>query len=93
MIHLLDDYYVKLDDGTYRLFRLVKGKTKTGQPTETEKIIGYYGTLKNCLKRCASELLEDELKNKVVELNEAMKVLNNIEQKLERIFEREGLND
>lgn len=91
MIHLLDDYYVKLDDGTYRLFRLVKGKTKTGQPTETEKIIGYYGTLKNCLKRCASELLEDEIKNKVVELNEAMKVLNNIEQKLERVFEREGL--
>lgn len=93
MIHLLKDYYVKVDDGTYKLFRLVKGKTKTGQPTETEKVIGYYGSLRNCLRRCASELLEDEIKGRIVELKEAINIINENTMKLEKLFEREGLND
>ena len=91
MMHLLDNYYVKISDGTFALFKLVKGKTRTGEPTETEKIIGYFGTLKACLKRLSVEMLEAKLHGKAVELSEALTTIQNIEERLEKLLEEKGI--
>ena len=37
MIHLLDDYYVSVDGGSYTLLKKVNGKTKNGEPTEKKR--------------------------------------------------------
>lgn len=91
MIHLFENYYVSVDDGTYTLLKKVCGKTKNGEPTERKDVIGYYGSLRHCLKRCASELLESEIEGKIVELKEAINMINENTNRLEKLFEREGM--
>lgn len=91
MIHLLDDYYVSVDGGSYTLLKKVNGKTKNGEPTERKDVIGYYGSLRHCLKRCASELLESEINGRIVELKEAINMINENVNRLEKLFERGGV--
>lgn len=91
MIHLLEDYYISVDGGSYTLLKMVHGETKDGKPTETRKAIGYFGSLRQCLRRCASELMEDEIKGKIIELKEAINMINENVKCLEKLFEREGV--
>ena len=93
MIHLLNDYYVSVENGSYTLLKLIRGTNKNGQPTERKDVIGYYGSLRQCLRRCASELLEDDARGRIVELREAINMINVNTNRLEKLFEREGLND
>lgn len=49
-IELINGYYIEVDALNYTLRQRYEGKTKDGQPKESERVIGYYGKFEEAVR-------------------------------------------
>lgn len=88
MIKLVKGYYIDVDGLSYTLM-LDNGKKrtdkKTGEEVDVCKVISYHTSLENAIKGCIKDLNKRDLSEGVFELNEAVKIVkdnNELMQKL-----------
>lgn len=87
------EYCVDIGPLNYTLKQRYKGKTKDGKPREGERIIGYFGNLRQCIERYIEENQLDKLAGQEMPLvqyvrmveNANKKALNELEDSLRRI--------
>ena len=48
-IELINGYYIEVDALNYTLRQKYEGKTKDGQPKESDRLIGYYGKFEEAI--------------------------------------------
>ena len=89
MIKLIEGFFIKVDGDQYTLIRHKDGKTKTGEPTITTNVYGYYGTIEGCLRRCRDEILAESVKNKVATLSEAIETIRDLNEELKKLISGE----
>ena len=75
MIHIKDNLYLKIDNYNYTLMIDTGRVTKSGDKIYNQK---YYDTLQGIIKASIRVLLEQQMNDKTVELDEALKILKQI---------------
>lgn len=75
MIHIIDNLYLKIDNYNYTLMIDTGRVTKTRDKIYNQK---YYDTLQGVIKASIRVLWEQQINDKTVELNEALKILKQI---------------
>ena len=92
-ITLNSDYFIEIDPLNYTLKQQYSGRTKDGKPRDRERIIGYFGNLRQCIERYIEENQLDKLAGQEMPLvqyvrmveNANKKALNELEDSLRRI--------
>ena len=75
MIHIKDNLYLKIDNYNYTLMVDTGRVTKAGDKIYNQK---YYDTLQGIIKASIRVLWEQQMNDKTVELDEALKILKQI---------------
>ena len=75
MIHIKDNLYLKIDNYNYILMVDTGRVTKSGDKIYNQK---YYDTLQWIIKASIRVLWEQQMNDKTVELDEALKILKQI---------------
>ena len=75
MIHIKDNLYLKIDNYNYTLMIDTGRVTKAGDKIYNQK---YYDTLQGVIKASIIVLWEQQMNDKTVELDEALKILKQI---------------
>ena len=75
MINIKDNLYLKIDNYNYTLMVDTGGVTKAGDKIYNQK---YYDTLQGIIKASIRVLWEQQMSDKTVELDEALKILKQI---------------
>lgn len=88
MIELFDDWVIIADEYSYALCKRRKSKnTKTGKTQYTP--VGYYSGLGEALKRLKGEIAREKLKGGSIRLNEAISVIKEANERVEKLIESE----
>ena len=69
-IELFNDYFIELDELNHTLKKRYMGKTKEGVEKQTEKTIGHYKNVQDCLERIVRLICLDECDGAVISLRE-----------------------
>ena len=80
-ITLDKEYCVDIDPLNYTLKQRYKGKTKDGSSREGERIIGYYGNLRQCVEKYMTENQLDELAGQEMPLVQYVRMVENANKK------------
>ena len=75
MIHIKDNLYLKIDNYNYTLMIDTGRVTKSGDKIYNQK---YYDTPQGAIKASIRVLWEQQMNDKTVELDEALKILKQI---------------
>lgn len=75
MIELIRDYYVDPDPHCYVLRRRGVGTNKKGEMVETEKTIGYYGSVAQAIEGAKNHCLREKLTEDKFTLTEAIRAI------------------
>lgn len=88
MIKLFDDWVIVVDDLSYALARDLGARidSKTGKERKNLKTYGYYGSIAKALKAFSEELVRQELKDNVATLDEAVHVIRESNNKVEKLL-------
>ena len=87
MIELFDNWKIDVDSMSYTLKKVIPGTSKKGEPITREDIRGYYGTLEGALKALGKEMVKDELKDGSYTLTDALNVVREAREKVEKLIE------
>ena len=93
MIHIMDDYYVDIDDNCYIVGKKKKAMRKnpdTGVQEETEvfKQLHYLGSMHSAVQDIAKMYRKDKLSGKEIELDEAIKIIHTADQDMKSVLYR-----
>lgn len=83
MIHVIDDWYIDVDDSQY-----VSGKisySKDGKERLSRK--NYHGNIVGAVQRIEREVKRDGLRNKSIEIKDALNILINCNARFVEILE------
>lgn len=69
-IEIIKDYFVEQDEMNCTLKKRYIGKSKEGQEKQTEKVIGYYKSVQDCVERIVRLIPIDENEDEVISLRE-----------------------
>ena len=69
-IELINDYFIEVDELNHTLKKRYMGKTKEGVEKQTEKTIGHYKNVQDCLERIVRLIPLDENDGAVISLRE-----------------------
>lgn len=75
MIQINEEYFVEVDSYNYTLKRRYPGKNKKDEPIIREKIIGYYGDLKGCLRGVLKDTQSRKFSEDTYTLTDAIRVI------------------
>lgn len=89
MIELFGNWKIDVDSMAYTLKKVVNGTSKKGEPIVREDIKGYYGTFEGALKALGKEIVKDKLKDGPYTLTEALNVVREARETVERLIEQE----
>ena len=89
MIKLIEGFFIKVDGDQYTLIRHKDGKTKTGEPTITTTVYGYFGTIEGCLKKCRDEVFAEAITDKLVTLSEAIETMKDLNEAIKKLIPEE----
>lgn len=84
-IELLDDYFIEVDEMNHTLKQRYKGKTKGGEEKQSERIIGYFPSVKACLEHIVKLIPLDENNGKVISMREYAEAAENAFKKVSEI--------
>lgn len=70
IIELINDYFIEADEMNHTLKKRYTGKTKEGQEKDTEKTIGHYKNVNDCLERLVRLIPLDENDGAVISMRE-----------------------
>lgn len=98
-IALNRDYFIEIDPLNYTLKQQYSGRTKDGKPRAGERVIGYFGNLRQCVERYMAENQLDDLAGQEMPLVQYVRMIENANkkvmcaledslQRIERILER-----
>lgn len=87
MIHIVDDFYVDVDELNYTVCRKSTG-IRNGIEVDVYKPCGYYGTLRGAVKGVVEKNRRKMLAEKEVELVEAIKILKEADDMVENLLYR-----
>lgn len=88
MIHVIDDWYIDVDDYQYILKKdLHRKKTdkKTGKESDEYKVAGYYSSLDKAINGLGKKIILDDLQGRSTELAEACTRIKEQTDRWERI--------
>ena len=69
-IEVIDGYFIEVDELNHTLKKRYKGEDKQGNAKDSEKIIGYFQSVPDCLERIVRLIPLDELDGTVISLRE-----------------------
>ena len=69
-IELIENYFIEVDELNHTLKKRYKGKTKEGVEKQTDKTIGHYKNVQDCLERIVRLIPLDECDGMVISLRE-----------------------
>ena len=69
-IELIKDYFIEVDELNHTLKKRYVGKTNEGVEKQTEKTIGHYKNVQDCLERIVRLICLDECDGEVISLRE-----------------------
>ena len=69
-IELINDYFIEVDELNHTLKKRYMGKTKEGVEKQTEKTIGHYKNVQDCVERLVRLICLDECDGMVISLRE-----------------------
>ena len=69
-VEIIKDYFVEQDEMNCTLKKRYIGKSKEGQEKQTEKVIGYYKSVQDCVERIVRLIPIDENDGAVISLRE-----------------------
>lgn len=69
-IELINDYFIEVDELNHTLKKRYMGKNKEGEEKQTEKTIGHYKNVQDCLERIVRLIPLDENDGAVISLRE-----------------------
>ena len=69
-IELFNDYFIEVDELNHTLKKRYMGKTKEGVEKQTEKTIGHYKNVQDCLEHIVRLIPLDECDGMVISLRE-----------------------
>ena len=77
-----DDYVIDADSQSVNAYRIVKSiSKKTGETTETQSLVGYYGTLEGAVEGCRKDAIRRHIAEDNAEtLSEAVEEVRRITQ-------------
>ena len=77
-----DDYMIDADSQSVNAYRMSKSVSKkTGETTETQSLVGYYGTLEGAVEGCRKDAVRRHIAEDNVEtLSEAVEEVRRITQ-------------
>lgn len=94
-IELINGYFIEVDELNHTLKQRYKGEDKEGNPKDSEKLIGYFRSVQECLERIVRLIPLDELDGTVISLREyaeaAEKSFKRVEEWREE-YERNKIN-
>lgn len=71
IIELIEDYFIEADELNHTLKKRYMGTDKkTGEKKPTEKIIGYYKNVQDCVERLVRLICLDETQGTIISLRE-----------------------
>lgn len=70
IIELINDYFIEVDELNHTLKKRYMGKTKDGIEKQTEKTIGHYKNVQDCLERIVRLIPLDENDGAVISMRE-----------------------
>ena len=84
-----DDYIIDADSQSVNAYRMSKSiSKKTGETTETQTLVGYYGTLEGAVEGCRKDAIRRHIAEDNVEtLSEAVEEVRRITQHFKDILE------
>ena len=84
-----DDYIIDADSQSVNAYRMSKSVSKkTGETTETQSLVGYYGTLEGAVEGCRKDAIRRHIAEENVEtLSEAVEEVRRITQHFNDILE------
>ena len=87
MITLFDDWVILVDDLNYTLARDMGERTdKDGKVRRERKVYGYYGSLRGVLTALMDKLSADELKDGCRSLCEAVRIITESHDRVEKLI-------
>ena len=90
-----DDYIIDADSQSVNAYRMSKSVSKkTGETTETQSLVGYYGTLEGAVKACREDAIKRHLaQDKVETLSMAWSAVKRITEHFEQLLtKKEGVS-
>lgn len=69
-IEIINDYFIEVDELNHTLKKRYMGKTKDGIEKQTEKTIGHYKNVQDCLERIVRLIPLDENDGAVISMRE-----------------------
>jgi hypothetical protein len=87
MIHVIDKYYIDVEDTCYTVGRKSIAM-RNGEETEVFKPMHYWGTLKMAVKDISELYRKDKLSESDVSLVEAIKIIQKADNVLENVLYR-----
>ena len=88
MIRINDDYFVEVDAHNYTLKRKATGTNKDGKPITTDKIVGYYNDLRNCIYGASEDCKRNEFSKSDYSLDEALNKIQEINDSFTEILKQ-----
>ena len=84
-----DDYQIEADSQSVNAYRMSKSVSKkTGETTETQTLVGYYGTLEGAVEGCRKDAIRRHIAEDNAEtLSEAVEELKRITKHFNDILE------
>ena len=80
-IELINDYYIEVDPLNYTLKQRFKGSDKAGNPKDSERTIGYYGTVTHAVEEMIKHYCKNETKSFDGDLIEYAELIDSVGEK------------
>lgn len=89
IVELIEGYFVEIDSLNHTLKKRYIGKNKnTGEDKQSEKIIGYYKNLPDCIERLVRLIPIDENNNTAITLREYAEASERAFKRVEKLSEK-----
>lgn len=94
MIELTRDYLVDIDERCFALKRRVRGVRKeTNEHFVTEKVVGYYPSLKSAVKAARDRCIVDNLTSDTFTLHEALEIIEKLDNEFAQLLPKTIMED
>ena len=83
MIHVIDDYYVKINRNDFAVYKIKKVVSEEdGSIKEKKKSIGYHPSLSSALSAILSKRIQENIPKEHIELNQAIEMIKEMNNEL-----------
>lgn len=89
MIRINDSYYIEPDPYCWILKKTVFGKSKKGEDIQTEKTVGYYGTIESAAEGAVNAIFKDRVESADMGIIDALEAFRGLREDISRMLKGE----